>query len=70
MDTRLGFLNEQQRLTTEIDALNRQLNEALDEITVETNHSTDLKIRMDVLDNARISDGSKTAEIEAEIVKY
>ena len=70
MDTRLGFLNEQQRLTTEIDALNVSLNHALDDITVETNHSTDLKIRMDVLDNARISDGSKTEEIEAEIDKY
>ncbi len=70
MDTRIGFLNEQQRLTAEIDDLNAQLNEALDEITVETNHSTDLKIRIDVLDNARISDGSKTEEIEGEIEKY
>ena len=70
MDTRLGFLNEQQKLTVEIDALQSQLNEALDEITVETNHSTDLKIRMDVLDNARITDGSKSVEIEAEIAKY
>ena len=70
MDTRLGFLNEQQKLTTEIDALNGQLNEALDEITVETNHSTDLKIRMDVLDNARTTDGSKSQEIEKEIEKY
>ena len=70
MDTRLGFLNEQQSLTAQIDDLNAQLNEALDEITVETNHSTDLKIRMDVLDNARISDGSKSVEIEAEIEKY
>ena len=70
MDIRLGFLNEQQKLTTEIDALNKQLNESLDEITVETNHSTDLKIRMDVLDNARVSDGSKSAEIEVEIEKY
>ena len=70
MDTRLGFLNEQQRLTNEIEALNAKLNEALDEITVETNHSTDLKIRMDVLDNARISDGSKSEEIEIEIEKY
>ena len=70
MDTRLGFLNEQQKLTTQIDALNGQLNEALDEITVETNHSTDLKIRMDVLDNARVSDGSKSEEIEIEIEKY
>ena len=70
MDTRLGFLNDQQKLTTQIDALNGQLNEALDEITVETNHSTDLKIRMDVLDNARTTDGSKSQEIEKEIEKY
>ena len=70
MDTRLGFLNEQQKLTTEIDALTSRLNEALDDITVETNHSTDLKIRMDVLDNARVSDGSKSEEIELEIEKY
>ena len=70
MDTRLGFLNEQQKLTTEIDALNDKLNAALDDITVETNHSTDLKIRMDVLDNARVSDGSKSEEIEIEIEKY
>ena len=70
MDTRLGFLNEQQNLTVQIDEINAQLTEALDEITVETNHSTDLKIRMDVLDNARISDGSKSVEIESEIAKY
>ena len=70
MDTRLGYLNEQQRLTSEIDALASKLNEALDEITVETNHSTDLKIRIDVLDNARTTDGSKSEEIEREIAKY
>ena len=70
METRLGFLTEQQKLTVEIDALNAQLNEALDEITVETNLSTDLKIRMDVLDNARVTDGSKSEEIELEIQKY
>ena len=70
MDTRFGFITEQQKLTEQIDALTAQLNEALDDITVETNHSTDLKIRMDVLDNARVSDGSKSEEIEAEISKY
>ena len=70
MDTRFAFITEQQTLTTQIDELNTQLNGALDEITVETNHSTDLKIRMDVLDNARASDGSKSEEIEREIAKY
>ena len=70
MDTRFGFISEQQKLTVQIDDLHAQLNGALDEITVETNHSTDLKIRMDVLDNARASDGSKSEEIELEIAKY
>ena len=70
MDTRFAFLSEQQKLTEQIDDLNAQLNGALDDITVETNNSTDLKIRMDVLDNSRASDGSKSEEIEAEIAKY
>ena len=69
-DKRLEFLAEQQNLTNQINELNNQLNGALDDITVETNVSTDLKIRMDVLDNARVSDGSKSEEIEAEIAKY
>ena len=69
-DQRLEFLAEQQRLANKISELNTQLNGALDDITVETNVSTDLKIRMDVLDNARVSDGSKSEEIEAEIAKY
>ena len=70
MDIRLGYLTEQQKLTEQVDALKHQLDEALDDITVETNHSTDLKIRMDVLDNARITDGSKSQDIESEIAKY
>ena len=69
-DARLDILMEQQELTNKITELNNQLNGALDDITVETNVSTDLKIRMDVLDNARVSDGSKSEEIEAEIAKY
>ncbi len=70
MDTRLTYLNEQQRLTGIIDELKALLDGALDDITVEQNHSTDLKIRMDVLENARITDGSKSEDIEKEIAKY
>ena len=69
-DERMDILQEQQRLSNEINKLTSQLNEALDEITVELNTTTDLKIRMDVLDNARMSDGSKSEEIELEIKKY
>ncbi len=70
MDTRLGYLTEQQNLTAQIDEIKHCLDEALDEITVETNHSTDLKIRIDVLENAKITDGSKSQDIEKEIAKY
>ena len=70
MDTRLGYLTEQQKLTDAIDELRHQLDGALDDITCETNHATDLKIRMDVLKNASESDGSKSHEIEKEIDKY
>ena len=70
MDIRMGYLKEQQELTVQIDDLRRQLDGALDDITCETNHSTDLKIRMDVLKNACETDGSKSHEIEIEIEKY
>ena len=70
MDVRLGYLNEQQSLTQKIDKLKNELNGALDDISVETNHATNLKIRIDVLNNAMVTDESKSEEIIAEIEKY
>jgi len=70
MDERLGLLSEQQRLSDEIARIRHLLEEALDDLTVEENGATDLKIRIDVLKNATISDRTKSVDIEREIEKY
>ncbi len=70
MDTKLEYLAETQRLTGLIASLKKELEEALDELTVEENSATDLKVRIDVLKNSSISDTSKSADTEGEIEKY
>ncbi len=70
LDSRLEFLAEQQKLIAEIAVLKRQIEEALDELTVEENAATDLKVRIDVLKTSRETDGTKTSDIEKEIEKY
>ena len=70
LDTRLEYLSEIQKLREEIAILERQLQESLDELTVEENTATDLKIRIDVLKNSKISDNTKSIDIEKEIEKY
>ncbi len=70
MGTRLELLSEQQKLTEEIDALALVIEHAADDITIEENTALDLKVRIDVLKNAIISDGSRSKEIEDEIVRY
>ena len=70
LDKRLEFLAEQQTLVEQINVLKRQLEEALDELTVEENTATGLKVRIDVLKTSKVSDGTKSADIEKEIEKY
>lgn len=70
MEIRLGYLSEQQHLAALIEAARRELEEALDELTVEENSATSLKVRIDVLKNAKIADGSRSQDIEKEIEKY
>ena len=70
LDTRLEYLAEQQTLLTELSRLKRELEEALDELTVEENSATDLKVRIDVLKNSKVSDNTKSSDIEKEIAKY
>ena len=70
MDQRLEILSEQQALIDSITVAKKELEEALDELTVEENSATDLKIRIDVLKNSKISDNTKSADIEIEIAKY
>ncbi len=70
MDERLVLLSEQQSILDTIAAAKKELDEALDELTVEENAATDLKIRIDVLKNSKINDNTKSADIEREIEKY
>ena len=69
-DERFSYLEKQQELTARVNNLKAQLNGALDDLTVEENCSTDLKIRIDVLRASVCSDGTKSVDIESEIKKY
>ncbi len=70
LDTKLEYLSEAQNLATDIDKARRELEEALDELTVEENSASSLNIRINVLKNAKTTDGSKSQDIEKEIEKY
>ncbi|MBE6645633.1 MAG: chromosome segregation protein SMC [Ruminococcaceae bacterium] len=70
LDTRLEYLSEIHKLKENVSSLGRQLEELLDELTVEENGATDLKIRIDVLKNSKVSDNTKSIDIEKEIEKY
>ncbi len=70
LDARLEYLTEQQKLQLDIEKAKRELEEALDELTVEENSLSSLNIRIGVLKNSKISDGTKSHDIEDEIAKY
>ncbi len=70
MDIRLEYLASKQEYATKAAELKRLLDEALDELTVEENSATDYKIRIDVLKNSKVSDGTKSYDIEKDIEKY
>ena len=70
LDERLEYLAEKEALGRQIAKAKRELEEALDELTVEENSATDLKIRIDVLKNSKVSDNTKSVDIEKEIEKY
>ena len=70
MDEKLEFLTLQQEVSVKVESIKRELEEALDELTVEENSATDLKVRIDVLKSSKISDGTKSQDLEAEISKY
>ena len=70
LDQRLEVLAEQQELTAKVEETKVKLNEALDELTVEENGATDLKVRIDVLKNSKVADGTKSQDLEEEIAKY
>ena len=70
MDTRLEYLAEAQNLAQSIAKARRELEEALDELTVEENSANALNVRINVLKSSKTSDGSKSLDIEREIEKY
>ena len=70
MDIRLELLSEEQRLATDIAKAKRELEEALDELTVEEGNLGSLNVRIGVLKSSKVSDGSKSHDIESEIAKY
>ena len=70
LDTRLEYLAEQQNLQIAIEKAKRELEEALDELTVEENAATNLNVRINVLKNSKINDGTKSHDVETEIAKY
>ena len=70
MDIRLELLAEEQKLMTEINTAKRELEDALDELTVEEGNLGSLSVRIGILKNSKVSDGTKSHDIEAEIAKY
>ncbi len=70
LDTKLEYLAEEQRLAGEISKAKHELDEALDELTVEENSASNLNIRINILNNSKTTDGSKSQDIEQEIAKY
>ena len=70
MDIRLEYLAEQDKLQKAIQTMKKELEEALDELTVEENTAGDLNVRINVLSNSKISDGTRSKDIEEQIAQY
>ena len=70
MDIRLEYLSEQSKLQKAIEEMQRELQEALDELTVEDNAAQDLNVRINVLESSKISDGTRSKDIEEQIAAY
>ena len=70
MDARLELLAEEQNLVAEISKAKRELEEALDELTVEEGALGDLNVRIGVLKSSKVTDGTRSQDIESEIAKY
>ncbi len=64
------YLDEENAVSQKVAELSRILEEAPDELTVEENLYTNLKVRIDVLKNTSINDKTKSQDIIAEIEKY
>lgn len=70
MDARLELLAGEQELITEIAKARRELEEALDELTVEEGNLSGLKVRMNLIEASTHSDDDKSQGLESEIARY
>ena len=69
-DIRFGYLTEQQELSDQIDAMTKEIEDALDDLRVEEGIAAEIKARIEMLTTSSASDGTKTKDIEAEIAEY
>ena len=69
-DQRLEFLAQEQELAKKIEEARHELEEALDELTVEDNAAQDLNVRINILKSSSESDGTKSLDTQKEIEKY
>lgn len=69
-DKRLEYLAEEQELARKIEKARRELEEALDELTVEDNAAQDLNVRINILKSSSENDGTKSLDTLKEIEKY
>ena len=70
LDARLLLLSEQQKLSDEIAAMKKALDDAFGELMVEEGTSNNLQVRIGVLKNSKVNDNTKSTDVEAEIEKY
>ena len=69
-DEKLEYLAIRQEVSAEVEKITKMLEEALDELTVEENSANDLLVRINVLKNSKINDGTKSQDVEKEIERY
>ena len=70
MDARLELLSAEQQLALDIGKAKRELEEALDELTVEEGNASNIKVRINVLENAKVNDEGRSRDVEAEIARF
>ncbi len=70
MDARLELLSAEQQLALDIGKAKRELEEALDELTVEEGNVSNIKVRINVLENAKVNDEGRSRDVEAEIARF
>ncbi len=69
-DSRLEILAEADSVKRQFEKLNSELKDALDDLTIEENLISDLKVKIDVLKKTVDSDSTKSIDIQNEIDKY